>query len=120
MADLNPSLNIDSSLLQLKPWNSLASVSVANAMVVAFAGLTGSPRWNAVMVATAMRRPSESIFAIKSDVRIPFLGSLGFSDSSDGSAGSIPIASAGRESVSRLMNNRCTGANGTGRAAIEV
>ena len=35
----SPSLKIECVLLQLKPWNSLASVSVANAIVLATAGL---------------------------------------------------------------------------------
>ena len=35
----SPSLKIECVLLQLKPWNSLASVRVANAIVLATAGL---------------------------------------------------------------------------------
>lgn len=38
----------------------------------------------------------------------------------DYTAGSIPIASAGSESVSRFIKRRCTGANGTGSAIIDV
>ena len=51
---------------------------------------------------------------------IPCEGSRGFSSSSESSTGSIPIAIAGSESVSRLMNRSCTGAKGTGRPAIDV
>ena len=36
------------------------------------------------------------------------------------SAGSIPMAMAGRESVSRLINSRCTGANGTDSPATDA
>ena len=34
--------------------------------------------------------------------------------------GSRPSAIAGRLSVSKLINNKCTGANGTGRPAIDA
>ena len=71
-------------------------------------------------VATAISAPSPRTFIIKSFVRIPVFGSLGFSCKSRLSAGSMPMASAGRESVRRLMNNRCTGAKGRGFPASEV
>ena len=47
-------------------------------------------------------------------------GSLGGWFKRSRSAGSIPMAMAGRESVSRLINSRCTGAKGNGSALIDV
>ena len=102
-----PSLKILCLLLQLKPWNSLARVRVANAMVLAIpASPLPRPRWKAIMVQTAMMPPWVRMVSMKSFVRIPVFGFLGFSDSKSFSAGSMPMAMAGRESVSRLMNNR--------------
>ena len=118
---LNPRRKMDLSLRQLNPWNSRAIVSVAKAMVLAIAAPPfSSPIWKAIMVQTAIRPPCSSRSRIKSFVRIPCLGSLGGWERRFRSAGSIPMASAGRESVSRLMNSRCTGAKGTGRAASDV
>ena len=44
----------------------------------------------------------------------------GFSFITSGLCGSSPSAIAGRLSVRRLMNSRCTGANGTGRLASDA
>ena len=78
------------------------------------------PVWKAIMVQTAMIPPWVRIVVMKSFVRMPVFGFLGASDNKSFSAGSMPIAMAGSESVSRLINSRCTGANGTGRAARDV
>ena len=72
------------------------------------------------MVNTAISAPCTPMSVRKSLVRIPSLGSLGGCSKSPGSAGSMPMAMAGRESVSRLMNSRCTGAKGTGSPMREV
>ena len=51
--------------------------------------------------------------------KIPFLGSLGLFLSRFLSDGSMPMASAGSESVSRFINSRCTGSKGVGNAITE-
>ena len=72
------------------------------------------------MEAAAISRPCVIIVIIKPLVRIPSRGFLGFSFRRSSSAGSMPIARAGRESVSRLMNSRCTGVKGTGSPIRDV
>ena len=58
MLDLKPILKIDNSLLQLNPWKSLASVSVANAIVLASAlSPDCKPMWKAAIVQIAMIPP---------------------------------------------------------------
>ncbi len=102
-----PSRKIEWRLLQLNPWNNRERVRVQNAMVLAVDALPCfKPMWKAVMVHAAISAPCTRIFSIKSLDRIPSFGSLGFLSSRPCSAGSIPIAIAGRESVSRLMNSR--------------
>ena len=64
--------------------------------------------------------PCQSTAVKKSPVKMPCFGLRGFCFNSPRSAGSIPMARAGRLSVSRLMNNRWTGANGTGSAIRKV
>ena len=86
--------------------------------------LPGPPSWSPVvyahMVAAAIRPPWTRISRIKDMVSMPSLGFLGGSFNSPSSGGSMPMAIAGRESVIRLMNSKCTGANGSGRAKSEV
>ena len=72
------------------------------------------------MTGHAINAPSATIFPRNEPVSIPAEGSLGFSSKSAASAGSMPIAIAGSESVSKLIKSRCTGANGTGSPASEV
>ena len=57
---------------------------------------------------------------MKSLVMIDSFGFLGFWLSRSSRAGSMPMAMAGSESVSRLINSRCTGWNGTARPNSEV
>ena len=92
-----------------------------NAIVLAMA----SPPWeypisHAHMVAAPIRKPWNKIFPANGKERIPSFGSLGGWFKRSRSAGSIPMAMAGRESVSRLINSRCTGAKGNGSALIDV
>ena len=72
------------------------------------------------MVAAPIRKPWNKIFPANGKERIPSFGSLGGWFKRSRSAGSIPMAMAGRESVSRLINSRCTGAKGNGSALIDV
>ena len=71
-------------------------------------------------MARAIRPPCSRISRTKVRVSMPSLGFLGGSFNSPSSGGSMPMAMAGRESVSRLINSRCTGAKGMGRALREV
>ena len=52
--------------------------------------------------------------------KIPTLGSRGFLSNTSGAPGSTPIAKAGRESVTKLMNSNCTAINGTEKPPIEA
>ena len=72
------------------------------------------------MVTMAMSRPWPPMRARRGRLRMGSLGSRGFWSSRPFRAGSMPMAMAGRESVSRLMNSRCTGWKGTGRASREA
>mgnify|MGYP006988510554 CR=1 FL=1 len=56
----------------------------------------------------------------KGFVRIPSLRGRGFSCITASLWGSRPRAMAGRESVRRLINSRCTGRKGLGRPRMEV
>lgn len=84
-------------------------------MVVAIAQLSFRPRKYALIVAMAIRIPWIPSCFIVAGVRIPTDGSRGFSFSISLVLRSIPMAIAGRESVTRLINSRCTGKNGTCR-----
>ena len=107
--------------LQLNPWNSLAEQSVANAIVLASSAFPSLyPIRNAVMVVAQTDTPSTAILSKKSFVRIDSFNGLGFSSITALECGSSPSAIAGRLSVSRLINSKCTGANGTGSAAIDA
>lgn len=55
------------------------------------------------MTGHAINAPSATIFPRNEPVSIPAEGSLGFSSKSAASAGSMPIAIAGSESVSKLI-----------------
>ena len=72
------------------------------------------------MTTAAINTPWAAIWIMKSFVISPSFGSLGFSFKRPSSAGSMPMARAGRESVRRLINSNCTGAKGTGKAIREV
>jgi len=72
------------------------------------------------MVAAAIRAPWTRISRIKDAVRMPSFGFLGGSFNRPSSGGSIPMAMAGRESVIRLINSRCTGLKGRGRDRRDV
>ena len=72
------------------------------------------------MVAPAIRVPCTRRRHRKEGVRIPSCGFRGGRSRSSSSCGSIPIAMAGSESVSRLINSRCTGANGIGNARTDA
>ena len=73
-----------------------------------------------MMVAAAMTNPSSPTLRRKGLVRMPSLRGRGLSCITLSLWGSSPRAMAGRESVSRLMNSRCTAAKGTGRAIREA
>ena len=107
--------------LQLKPWNRRERHSVAKAMVLPVSAPPAeSPRWKAVMVARAITRPSSPTLVRKGFVRMPSFRGRGASRITASEWGSRPRAMAGRESVSRLMNSRCTAAKGTGSPAMEA
>ena len=79
-----------------------------------------SPTKKAVMVAAAMTAPKARMRSIRLLLRMGSLGLRGFWSSRPLRAGSTPTAMAGRESVSRLMNSRWTGAKGMGRPSTEA
>ena len=56
----------------------------------------------------------------KGFVRMPSFRGRGFSDMTSSVWGSKPRAMAGRESVSKLINSRCTAAKGTGSPSREA
>ena len=126
-------------LRQVNPWNKRANVKVENPIVAATAlepvtfpatfpatfptihsGHPYNPAKYAVMVQTAMRNPWIVISFRKVPVRIPRFVSLGGLFKSPSSGGSMPIARAGRESVTRFIKSRWTGANGVGRFLMVV
>ena len=67
----------------------------------------------------AIKLPCNANCFIACGVKIPSFGLRGFSFNTSLEDCSIPIAIAGRESVTKLINNRCTGKNGTGSANKE-
>ena len=67
-----------------------------------------------------MHKPCNIIRRNVSPDKIPSDACLGFSSNKLASCGSTPMAIAGRESVSRLINSKCTGANGTGSPKRDV
>ena len=109
------------SSLQLNPCTRRAVHNVPNAIVLASTAFPPLyPIINAIIVVTPIERPPIPIRFRKLGVRIDSFIGLGFSFITSIECGSSPNAIAGRLSVSKLMNNRCTGANGTGRPAIEA
>ena len=98
-------------------------IYVPNAIVLASTAFPPSPVRpiiNPIIVVIPMQRPSVPIFVRKSFVRIDSFIGLGFSSITFFECGSSPRAIAGRLSVRRLINNRCTGANGTGSPAMDA
>ena len=69
------------------------------------------------IVIAPITRPSRPIFSIKSLVSMDSFADLGFSFITSLLWGSTPRAIAGRLSVRRLINSKCTGAKGTGSPA---
>ena len=115
--------------LQLNPWNSLLMQSVPNAIVLPRSALPPSspavnhplcPIRNAITVMIQMLSPPIPICDRNDLVRMDSLAGRGLSFISSLLCGSSPSAMAGKLSVSRLMNSRCTGANGTGSANTEA
>ena len=67
-----------------------------------------------------IHRPSTPMLVRNGFVKMDSPMARGFSFITSGLCGSSPSAIAGRLSVRRLMNSRCTGANGTGRLASDA
>ena len=72
------------------------------------------------MVNIPIINPWTHISTIKSLVNIDSLESLGLSFNTSFLDFSIPIAIAGKLSVTKFINNKWTGANGAGRASNEA
>ncbi len=107
--------------LQLNPWNNLEQQSVANAIVLASSALPSLyPIVNAIMTMVQIDNPSSPILIKKSFVKMDSFIGRGFSFITFFECGSNPRAIAGRLSVKRLINSRCTGAKGTGSAISEA
>ena len=104
--------------LQLKPWNRRLRHSVAKAMVLAVgrAAVGKADVEGGDGSGGNDQRPPITTLVRKVRVRIPSLRGRGFSRITSSVWGSRPRAIAGRLSVSRLINSRCTAAKGTGSA----
>ena len=72
------------------------------------------------MVTKAINIPWMPNCFIVAGVKMPSLGLRGFSFKISLVECSMPMAMAGKESVTRLMNNRCTGKKGSGNANKEA
>ena len=118
----NPFLNkIGLFDLQLYPWTNLDKHNVAKAIVLAkVAFLSWYPIVNAIIVITAITNPSIPTLVKNGLVKIDSFIGRGFSSITFLLCGSNPSAIAGKLSVSKLINNKCTGANGTGNAITEA
>ena len=106
--------------LQLKPWISLDKQILANAIVEAVAASVCKPNIKQAAAATAIIRPSVITFIIKDLVKIDSFMGRGFSFITSFEWGSRPRAIAGKESVRRFINRRCTAAKGTGKARSDA
>ncbi len=116
-----PILNMDSRDLQLNPCSSLERQSVAKAMVLeTTVSPVDNPIWKANMVTKAIITPSIITSTAKGLFNIGELAFLGFSFIIFLLCGSSPIAIAGRLSVTRFINRRCTGAKGIGSARSDA
>ena len=115
-----PNLKIELLALQLNPWNKRPKQSVANAIVLAVIASVCRPIKKAPTVAMASKTPWYPVSIKKSFVKIDSLLLRGFSFNKSFEYFSILIAKAGKLSVSKLINNKCTAVNGTGNPKIEV
>ena len=105
---------------QLNPWSSRVRVRVENAMVLAASAPQGKPRAVGLQRAERHKAALPQQISQKSGRQDSLSGAAGRAVQQIRLGGSIPMASAGSESVSRLINSRCTGAKGMGSAANTV